>query len=212
MASLRSWRTSASHVTVAEASASEAATAPGATPATLRWDPGLAIVDLVVLLAVVAGLAPTAAPASAAETAASGAAAATANGAPPPSVSCIRAALDMGARRARHVRGLVALLADDDVELDDFAVADRPHGLLWIVLDDGGLVHEDVLLGVVAVDEAVAALDVEPLHRADDLGGDDLLGRLVTAPGVPSLVAAVGVVLVGAVAAVHLDVVDGLVS
>ena len=34
---------------------------------------------------------------------------------------------------------------------------------------------KDVLLGVVSVDEAIAALDVEPLDSARDLAGDDLL-------------------------------------
>ena len=38
---------------------------------------------------------------------------------------------------------------------------------------------EDVLPGVIAVDEAVARLDVEPLDRARHLGRHDLLGLLL---------------------------------
>jgi hypothetical protein len=37
---------------------------------------------------------------------------------------------------------------------------------------------EDVFLGVVAVDEAVAAFDVEPFDCSCDFGGDDFLGLL----------------------------------
>jgi len=38
-------------------------------------------------------------------------------------------------------------------------------------------VHEDVLFGVVAVNEAVAALHVEPLDGAGDFGGCNGKGR-----------------------------------
>lgn len=104
-----------------------------------------------------------------------------ASGAPASAVGGVGRALDGRALGAGDVGRLVALLADDDVELDDFAVADRAHGLLGVVLLDGRLVDEHVLLGVVTVDEAVTALDVEPLDRAGDLGGDDLLGLLFLA-------------------------------
>ena len=52
-----------------------------------------------------------------------------------------------------------------------------PDCLLGVVLHDGRLVHEDVLLGVIAVDEAVAALHVEPLHGAAHLSGDNLKAK-----------------------------------
>ena len=53
-------------------------------------------------------------------------------------------------------------------------IADRAHSLLRVVVGDGGLVDEHVLLGVVPVNEAVAALHVEPPYHSADLGGDDL--------------------------------------
>jgi hypothetical protein len=95
----------------------------------------------------------------------------------PAPVCGVRASLDWGALGAADVARLVALLADDDVEFDDFSVADRANGLLRVVLEDGSLVDKDVLLGVVAVDEAVAGLDVKPLHGASNFAGDDLEGE-----------------------------------
>ena len=43
----------------------------------------------------------------------------------------------------------------------------------WIVLGDGRLVNEDVLLSVMAVNEAIAALNVEPFYSSGYLGGWD---------------------------------------
>ena len=43
-----------------------------------------------------------------------------------------------------------------------------------MALNNGGLVHEDILVGVVAVDEAVAVAHVEPLHLARHLLGQNL--------------------------------------
>ena len=42
-------------------------------------------------------------------------------------------------------------------------------GLVGVVLDDGRLVNEDVLVGIVACYEAIAVLDVEPFNCAADL-------------------------------------------
>ena len=115
------------------------------------------------------------------------------------SIGGVGAALDGSAVGAADVARLVPLLADDDVELDDLAVTDGPDGLLGVVLQDGRLVNEDVLLGVVAVDEPVAGLDVEPLDGPRHLVGDDLLRLLVllgVAPGVDAFL--------GAGVAVHL--------
>jgi len=81
-------------------------------------------------------------------------------------VGRVVAANDWFAGRACHVGGLVALLALHDVELDALVLAYALLVLVGVVLDDGGLVDEDVLVGVVAVDEAVAVLDVEPLDDA----------------------------------------------
>ena len=91
----------------------------------------------------------------------------------------VRAALDGGAVGAANVARLIALLADDDVKLDDFSVANGADRLLGVILEDGRLVDKDVLLGVVAVDKAVAGLDVEPLNGSRHLVGDDLLRLLI---------------------------------
>ena len=89
-------------------------------------------------------------------------------------VGGIFAALDRLAVRAGHVGRLGALLAGDNIELDLFAVADAAQVLAWVVARDRCLVHEHVLLGVVAVDESVAVLHVKPLHRTHDVRQDDL--------------------------------------
>lgn len=70
-----------------------------------------------------------------------------------------------------HVGRLVALLTNDHVELNDLTVAHRADRLFGVVPRNGALVHKDILSGVVAVDEAVAALHVEPLDGAGDFGG-----------------------------------------
>ena len=89
-------------------------------------------------------------------------------------VGGVLAALDRLAARPRDVGRLGALLAGDDVELDLLAVADAAQVLARVVARDRRLVDEHVLLGVVTLDEAVAVLDVEPLHRAHDIRQDDL--------------------------------------
>ena len=85
------------------------------------------------------------------------------------SVRRVFAALHWLTAGPRHVSRLGALVAGDDVELDLFAVADAAQVLARVVASDGRLVDEYVLLGVVAVDKAVAVLHVEPLHRADNV-------------------------------------------
>ena len=64
-------------------------------------------------------------------------------------------------------------------DFTNLAVANGPNSLLWVVLDDGSLVNEHILLGVVPVDEAIARLNVEPLDGAAHFGGNDLLGWLL---------------------------------
>ena len=61
----------------------------------------------------------------------------------------------------------------------NLSIADRSHGLLWVVFDDGRLMDKDVFLGVIPVDEPIAGLDVEPLDGAGDFGGNHLLGYLL---------------------------------
>ena len=85
------------------------------------------------------------------------------------SVGGVLAALDRLSARPAHIRRLRALVAGHKVELDLLAVTDAAQVLVRIVARDRRLVDEYVLLGVVAVDEAVAILHIEPLHRADDI-------------------------------------------
>ena len=93
---------------------------------------------------------------------------------PPPAAHVARLALvggvvgadDGPALRPRHIRRLVALVALHDVELDALLLAHALLVLVGVVARDGALVDEDVLVRVVAVDEAVAVLHVEPLHYA----------------------------------------------
>ena len=58
--------------------------------------------------------------------------------------------------------------------MDLLAVADATQVLVRVIARDRRLVDEHILLGVVAVDEAVAVLHVEPLYRAYDVRQDDL--------------------------------------
>jgi len=101
----------------------------------------------------------------------------------PALVGGIGRSLDGSSVGAGHVGSLVSLLADDDIEFDELAVADTSDGLLRVVLSDRGLVDENVFLGVVAIDEAVARLDIEPLDGAGDLLCDDLLWLLLFSVG-----------------------------
>jgi len=74
-------------------------------------------------------------------------------------------------RRPGHIGRLVALLANDHIEFNELTIAHRAHRFLGVVAGNGALVNEDILFGVVAIDEAVAALHVEPFDSAGDFGG-----------------------------------------
>ncbi|CAN7975784.1 unnamed protein product [Ixodes persulcatus] len=65
-----------------------------------------------------------------------------------------------------HTGALAALLGYDDVKLDGLTFVKAAHELLRVSPRDRGLVDEDVFPRVVAVDEAVAVLYVEPLDGA----------------------------------------------
>ena len=56
----------------------------------------------------------------------------------------------------------------DDNELNCFTITNTTKVFLWVVLDDGILVHEDVFICVTPGDETVTILDVEPLHCSSD--------------------------------------------
>lgn len=70
--------------------------------------------------------------------------------------------------RSADVRCLGAFRALNDVEEDLLVLAKTSQVLVGVVIGDGGLMDEDVLTGVGAVDEAVAVLHVEPLHGTVD--------------------------------------------
>lgn len=80
-------------------------------------------------------------------------------------------------RGSCHVGSLIALLTDDHIKFHDLSIAHRANSLFRVVARNSALVHEDILFGVVPVDEAIAALYIEPLDGAGDFGGDDFLWR-----------------------------------
>jgi hypothetical protein len=61
----------------------------------------------------------------------------------------------------------------NDVKENFFAVADGSEVLVFVVFGDCGLVHENVFVGVVSVDETVAVSNVEPFHTTGDTVSDD---------------------------------------
>lgn len=65
---------------------------------------------------------------------------------------------------ASHVGCFIALVAQNYVEFYNFTVADRTNCFLWIVLNDGSLMNKDVLFRVVAIDETISALYIEPFN------------------------------------------------
>jgi len=61
----------------------------------------------------------------------------------------------------------------NNVEKYFFSIADGSKVFVFVVFGDGGLVNENVFVGVVSVDETVAVSNVEPLDDSGDRGGDD---------------------------------------
>ena len=76
--------------------------------------------------------------------------------------------------RSSNISRLVALFALDNVEFELFVLAHASLGLVRVVLDYGGLVHEYVLVGIVTGHEAIAVLDIEPLDCASHFFDQDL--------------------------------------
>lgn len=73
--------------------------------------------------------------------------------------------------RSSYIGGLVSFIAQDNIKFDNFAIANWTHRFLWIVLDDGRLMNEYIFLGIVAVNETVATLYIEPLDSSSDFFG-----------------------------------------
>lgn len=73
--------------------------------------------------------------------------------------------------RSSYIGGFISFVAQDHIEFDNLAVANRSYRFLWIVLNDSGLMYEHIFLGVVAVDETIATLYIEPLDSSSDFFG-----------------------------------------
>lgn len=67
---------------------------------------------------------------------------------------------------ASDVSSLVTFLSLDNIENNFFAVAHRSEEFFRVVLDDGSLMNENVLIGIVSMNEAIAVANVEPLDLA----------------------------------------------
>lgn len=64
--------------------------------------------------------------------------------------------------RPGYVNSLSSVFADNDVEAYVFAIAHAPLHLVRVFPSDRCAVDEGVLVGVVAIDETLFALDVKP--------------------------------------------------
>lgn len=84
-------------------------------------------------------------------------------------VSRIRTATNWFAFRSSYVGSFISLLTDNDIELNDFPIADGTNCLSWIIHDDGGLMYKYILFRVITIDETVAALYIEPFHGSAHL-------------------------------------------
>lgn len=83
-------------------------------------------------------------------------------------ISCVLGSLYGAAIGSCDVAGLGSFDSFDDVELDLLAVSQTSQELLRIIIGDGGLMDEDVFIGIVAIDKAVAVLHIEPFDLAGD--------------------------------------------
>lgn len=79
------------------------------------------------------------------------------------------ATLNGFAIRAGYIGCFIALFTQNHIEFNDLFIAHRTYGLLWVVIHDGRLMNENILFGVVAIDEAISALHIEPLDGARNL-------------------------------------------
>jgi hypothetical protein len=71
----------------------------------------------------------------------------------------------------------VALLSDNHVKLYSLPITDTANSFTGVVTRDSSLMDEDVFLGVIAVDETISTLNVEPLNNARYFSGNNLLLR-----------------------------------
>lgn len=73
--------------------------------------------------------------------------------------------------RSSYIGGFISFVAQDNIEFDNFSVANRSYRFLWIILNDSGLMYEYIFLGIIAVDETIATLYIEPLDSSSDFFG-----------------------------------------
>lgn len=75
--------------------------------------------------------------------------------------------------RSSYVGCFIALIAQNYVEFYNLTVADRTNCFLWIVLNNGSLMNEYILFRVIAIDETIAALYIEPFYGSGYFFGCD---------------------------------------
>lgn len=61
----------------------------------------------------------------------------------------------------------------NDVKENFFTIANRSEVFVFVVFGDCGLVHKNIFVGVVSVDETVTISNVEPFYNASNTVGDD---------------------------------------
>jgi hypothetical protein len=62
----------------------------------------------------------------------------------------------------------------DNIKFHNLFIANTAQVLLWVILDDRGLMDEYVLFGVISVNESVSITDIKPFHRASDFSSYDI--------------------------------------
>jgi len=68
----------------------------------------------------------------------------------------------------------MAFLPNNNIKFHDLPISNTTDSFAGIIAGDGSLVDKDVFLGVIAVNEAVAALNVEPFYNTSNLVGNNL--------------------------------------
>jgi hypothetical protein len=90
-------------------------------------------------------------------------------------VGSVLAALHCGSFWSSDICSLVTLFSFYDVKLYNFAISDASEIFPGVVLDDCSLMDKNIFFGVISVNEAISALDVEPFYTAGDFSCDDFL-------------------------------------
>jgi hypothetical protein len=83
--------------------------------------------------------------------------------------------LDGSSIGSSDVGGLGSLGSLDDIEFHLLSISETAKELLRVVVGDGSLVDEDIVIGVTAVDETISLLHIEPLDSSSDSLGQHRL-------------------------------------